>query len=105
LLILTDGLINDMRETIDAIVAAGWIPLSIIIVGVGNADFGAMDILDADDRALISSRGQKMCRDLVQFVPFNKFADKHYSALAQEVLDEVPRQVCEWAERNGVYPY
>jgi hypothetical protein len=105
LLIITDGIINDMTETKDAIVEAGRLPLSIIIVGVGNANFDAMDVLDADDVPLVSRRGQKMCRDLVQFVPFNRFANVHYTVLAQEVLEEVPRQVCEWAEMNGVSPH
>jgi hypothetical protein len=101
---LTDGIINDMQDTIDAIVAAGRLPLSIIIVGIGKADFHAMDVLDADDVPLVSRAGYTMCRDLVQFVPYSKYADKHYSVLAQEVLDEIPRQLCEWAEMNGVYP-
>jgi Mg-chelatase subunit ChlD len=39
LLILTDGIINDMEATIAAVVAASNQPLSIIIVGVGNEDF------------------------------------------------------------------
>ena len=39
LLIITDGEINDMSQTIDAIVLASRQPLSIIIVGVGSADF------------------------------------------------------------------
>ena len=43
LLIITDGAINDMNETIDAIVAASDTPLSIIIVGVGNANFDGME--------------------------------------------------------------
>ena len=105
LLIITDGIINDMRDTVDAIVAASRLPLSIIIVGVGNADFSAMDELDADDVPLVSSSGYQMERDLVQFVPFNQFANKHYSALAAAVLDEVPRQLVEWAELNGIRPY
>jgi hypothetical protein len=63
-----------------------------------------MDVLDADDVPLVSGGGYRMCRDLVQFVPFNQYAQKHYSVLAQEVLDEIPRQLCEWAEMNGVYP-
>jgi hypothetical protein len=104
MLIVTDGCINDMQNTADAIVAAGRLPLSIIIVGVGNEDFSAMDVLDADDVPLVDRAGHKMCRDLVQFVPFNQFADKHYSALAAAVLEEIPRQLCEWAEMNGVYP-
>ena len=42
LLILTDGAIMDMQQTIDELVAASDLPLSVIIVGVGDADFGAM---------------------------------------------------------------
>jgi hypothetical protein len=44
LLILTDGLINDMDETTDEIVRATSLPISIIIVGVGAEDFSAMDV-------------------------------------------------------------
>jgi hypothetical protein len=39
LLILTDGIINDMEQTIDTIVTLSNHPISIIIIGVGNADF------------------------------------------------------------------
>ncbi|OHT07774.1 hypothetical protein TRFO_23876 [Tritrichomonas foetus] len=104
LLIITDGIINYMQDTADAIVEAGRLPLSIIIVGVGNANFDAMDVLDADDKPLVSRTGEKECRDLVQFVPFNRFANSHYSVLAAEVLDEIPRQLVEWAEINDVRP-
>lgn len=44
LLIITDGVINDMASTIGAIVHASRLPLSILIVGVGGADFSAMDV-------------------------------------------------------------
>ena len=93
-----------MPQTIDAIVDAGRVPLSIVIVGVGDADFSNMDVLDADDEPLVSSKGKKMERDLVQFVSFKKFEDAHHSQLAAEILDEVPRQLCEWAEMNGIRP-
>jgi hypothetical protein len=39
LLILTDGVINDLDRTIDEVVKGSLLPLSIIIVGIGNADF------------------------------------------------------------------
>jgi hypothetical protein len=42
LLIITDGIINDMQQTVDAIVACSSLPMSIIIVGVGSADFTGM---------------------------------------------------------------
>lgn len=71
LLILTDGIINDLDPTIDQIVRGSGLPLSIIIVGVGKEDFSSMEVLDADDRPLFSKRLQKyMERDIVQFVPF-----------------------------------
>ncbi len=43
LLIITDGIINDMQATINEVVRGSDLPLSIIIVGVGSADFSAMD--------------------------------------------------------------
>lgn len=46
---LTDGAISDMQNTKLAIIEASRLPMSIIIVGVGNAQFDAMDELDADD--------------------------------------------------------
>ncbi|XP_049275615.1 copine-8 isoform X4 [Rhipicephalus sanguineus] len=39
LLIITDGVISDMPQAMEAIVRASSLPMSIIIVGVGNADF------------------------------------------------------------------
>lgn len=104
LLIITDGIINDMQDTIDAIVAAGRVNLSIIIVGVGSANFKDMDILDADDIPLVSRAGKKMERDLVQFVPFEQFKNLHPTVLASQVLEEIPRQVTEWAELNDIHP-
>lgn len=66
LLIITDGIINDMEKTIDEIVRGSSLPLSIIIVGVGDADFSSMDILDADDEPLYSKKYKKyMASDIV----------------------------------------
>ena len=44
-MIITDGIINDMDATITSIIRASDLPLSILIVGVGAADFSAMDVL------------------------------------------------------------
>ena len=42
LMILTDGVIDDLRQTIDILVEASVLPLSVIIIGIGNADFKRM---------------------------------------------------------------
>ncbi|XP_051969733.1 copine-3 [Xyrauchen texanus] len=93
LLIITDGVITDMDQTRTAIVAASRLPMSIIIVGVGKADFTDMEILDGDDGQLRSITGEPAVRDIVQFVPFRKFQNSPKEALAQCVLAEVPGQV------------
>jgi hypothetical protein len=48
-LIITDGEIHDFIPTKDLIVSASLLPISIIIVGVGNEKFKAMKMLDSDD--------------------------------------------------------
>ncbi|KAH7543165.1 hypothetical protein FEM48_Zijuj02G0154200 [Ziziphus jujuba var. spinosa] len=44
LLIITDGVITDLQETKDALVRASDLPLSLLVVGVGGADFKQMEI-------------------------------------------------------------
>lgn len=66
-------MITDLDQTRTAIVNASKLPMSIIIVGVGGADFDAMEFLDGDNGVLRSSSGEPAVRDIVQFVPFRKF--------------------------------
>ena len=72
LLILTDGQFTDIYDCIGAIVEASDYPMSIIIIGVGNANFEDMERLDADKKAL-QFNGRKASRDIVQFVPYKNF--------------------------------
>uniref|UniRef100_A0A1I8GKN8 C2 domain-containing protein n=1 Tax=Macrostomum lignano TaxID=282301 RepID=A0A1I8GKN8_9PLAT len=106
LLIITDGIITDFEKTKQAIIKASSLPMSIIIVGVGNEDFSAMKDLDSDDKRLRC--GSMIAeRDVVQFVPLRRFIqggniDRSRYALAKEVLAELPNQVCEWMRRRGI---
>lgn len=104
LLILTDGVINDKQQSTDTIVHCTDYPMSIIICGVGNADFSTMEYLDADDEPLVSSDGKMMKRDIVQFVPFNEFKDAHPIVFAKEVLEEIPDQVTSYMAQHGIKP-
>lgn len=101
LLIITDGDIDDLDDSIDAIVTASALPLSIIFIGVGQADFGAMEILDGDDGLLQSTTGRKSLRDIVQFVPYRRFASSPED-LAAEVLQEIPRQFMDYVKAEKI---
>ena len=103
LLILTDGLIDDLQQTIDILVEASLLPLSVIIVGIGNGDFKNMEILDGDQIPLTSSSGKKRMRDLVQFVPFSKYQN-NAEKLSMEVLAEIPRQIVEYYQFKNLNP-
>jgi len=73
LLILTDGVINDMQQTISKVIEASSLPISIIIVGIGQEDFTQMIELNADEGILsqtINGQVIEADRDIVQFVPF-----------------------------------
>lgn len=103
LLIITDGDIHDMQETINAIVAASFQPISIVIVGLGSASFESMVVLDADDDPLVDSYGRTMSRDIVQFLAYRKVQNSP-TRLAKEVLDELPREIVNFFMSKMITP-
>jgi len=103
MLLITDGVLNDVKETTDAIVAAADHPLSIVIVGVGGADYAQMDVLVKAD-TLKDSHGKKPSRNIVQFASMREFAKEHPSKLAEKTLKEVSKQMIEYCKLKGVQP-
>nr|XP_038041756.1 copine-9 isoform X2 [Anas platyrhynchos] len=109
LLIITDGVISDMLQTKEAIVTASALPMSIIIVGVGPAEFDAMEELDGDE-VRVSSRGRYAERDIVQFVPFRDYVDDSgnqvlsMARLAKDVLAEIPEQLLSYMKTRDIKP-
>uniref|UniRef100_A0A8C8IYX9 Copine VIII n=1 Tax=Oncorhynchus tshawytscha TaxID=74940 RepID=A0A8C8IYX9_ONCTS len=109
LLIISDGVITDMAQTKESIVNAATLPMSIIIVGVGPAEFNEMIELDGDEER-ISSQGRFAERDIVQFVPFRDYIDRRgnhilsMARLAKEVLAEIPDQFLSYMRTRGIKP-
>ncbi|ORX44169.1 Copine-domain-containing protein [Piromyces finnis] len=95
LTIITDGIISDMSKTKEAIIDASDAPLSIIIIGVGRANFDQMNELDGDGEVL-RSQNKYSKRDIVQFVPLANYINNP-TLLAAETLSEIPKQVTEFA--------
>jgi len=98
LLLITDGEISDLDNTIACLRKAAQLPMSIIIVGVGSADFTNMEKLDDDDGKL----GLK--RDLVQFVPFRDYLNVPIAKLAKDTLAEIPGQLLNYMKQNSLSP-
>ena len=92
-----------MDSTIEQIIKASSLPVSIIIVGIGDADFKKMDQLDSDEEKL-ELNGIKAERDIVQFVPFSKFKNSSPDSIAEEVLKEVPKQFMDYVNKRNIVP-
>lgn len=81
--------------------------MSIIIVGVGNEDFSAMEELDGDDKR-VSAGGRMASRDIVQFVELRRFIGPgnvwSKELLAKDVLAEIPDQLVTWMKGRKILP-
>lgn len=62
---------------------------------VEAATFAAMMELDGDKEPLVNSNGEKWERDIVQFVPYDKYKNNP-KLLAEQVLEEIPTQVVQY---------
>lgn len=91
-----------MAQTKDLLVHASQLPLSVIIIGVGNERFEMMRELDSDGTVLRAMNGQSAVRDLVQFVKFQDYPN--VEKLAEEVLREIPRQVVDYMMFKKISP-
>jgi hypothetical protein len=96
LLILTAGNIEDVNETKEHLVNASQDPLSVVIVGIGEADFSGMEFLDSYDA------NRDNGRDITKFVRFNDY--RSYNALTEAVLDEIPDQLVDYYYEKGILP-
>ena len=93
LLILTDGSVSDVDATARCINQIKDAPLSIVIVGLGQADFSSMKFLDDHSSDI----------DITQFVVFDQH--KHSStSLTRATLDEIPSQLEAYFQRHGIMP-
>jgi len=96
LLILTAGNVEDVQETKQHLISASKEPLSVVILGIGDADFSGMEFLDSFDVQTEAGR------DITKFVEFNDY--KSYNALTEAVLDEIPDQLVDYYFEQGIMP-
>lgn len=105
LVVVTDGTPHDEQETMQELIKAAQLPISVIFVAVGSADFSALQRFDGDGgdfsnwprAAGASRRGPP--RDVVQFVDFPE-GDRN--ALSRETLKEIPNQMVDAFLGQGI---
>lgn len=95
LLLVTDGAVTDVKATADCLARVCDSPLSVVIVGVGSADFASMEFLDDANKSTH--------RDIAQFVEFNQHKERSAS-LSCATLKEIPDQVVGYFQWRGIQP-
>mmetsp|Transcript_10136 Transcript_10136/g.8662 ORF Transcript_10136/g.8662 Transcript_10136/m.8662 type:complete len:91 (-) Transcript_10136:187-459(-) len=90
-----------MNPTKEALIKASELPMSVVIVGVGDADeMQKMVELDSDN-GLLSVGGKTAKRDIVQFVRFlDQKYQKDMNELVAAVLKELPKQFIEYQKKK-----
>mmetsp|Transcript_14177 Transcript_14177/g.20248 ORF Transcript_14177/g.20248 Transcript_14177/m.20248 type:complete len:579 (-) Transcript_14177:199-1935(-) len=88
ILILTDGIMQDMNSTINHIYSYSQLPMSIVLIGIGRADFSAFDEIHK------LQDNEKSWRNNFTFIP---------SILHQNTPDSLPKVVLESITRQIQY--
>lgn len=91
-MLLTKGGITDLQKAIDKIIDCSYLPVSFVIIGIGDSNFKEMEVLDSDRMFLRHSENRQAIRDIVQFVPFNKYKNDMVK-FREEMLKELPFQI------------
>ena len=129
LVVLTNGVSDDMDQVVSEIIRASSLPLSVLFVGIGDADFGplksALNIQGSKCggwggssnsnpvRSMLRTARTIASRDMVRFVatrdlPFSSMGGSSsfdQEALAQALLQELPRQVCSYFACHKIQPH
>lgn len=98
LLIITDGIMDNFEETRQKLAVYSEVPLSVVFVGVGRADFRLMNQLCESQPSYISSQS----RPNTTFVDFRQHQDNPTS-LAKAALRNIPRQLTDYMVQNGIH--
>ena len=102
LLISNPPVKEDYQKCIDLFVANTYLPLSIIVVGIGDKEFKEIKNLINKNR-IFSSEGLERVRNNIYFVSM-KNCNYNNEILKNKCLKEIPRQVVEFYKINKTSP-
>lgn len=109
LIILTDGTVDDFNDTVDKIIEASNLPLSIVIVCLGDGDFTQIKKLDQDEVPLQSEKKGICKRDMIDVINFKDYITEQRTPLtevhlARKTFAEIPAQFVRYMQGKGIRP-
>lgn len=97
LLIITDGISQEIEETKRKLAVYSSVPLSVIFVGIGRAEFKSMyNLCDGEQE-------EEQQRKNTTFVEF-RHHQHDPASMGRAALSEMPNQIVEYMTQNGIQP-
>lgn len=87
---------ENVKETKKQLIDASDDPLSVVIVGIGDADFKGMEFLEEHEP------DKEGGREITKFVRFTDY--RSFNALTEAVLDGIPDQLVSYFFERNVLP-
>lgn len=103
LLILTSDDISDMQQTINSVINASSLPLSILIAGIGSSAFRNITMLASEQQYLAGSKGVKSDRNIVHFSSLNSYNNSCIE-VCKNLLSKVPSDLLEYYRNRDIPP-
>ena len=95
LMIITDGIIDDICNVIDSVVDAQSLPLCILIIGIGEEPTEEMRRLNMELGPLYDSNEKRMDRKVVTYIHFQNYQN-NFNMLKNELMKTIPENVIEY---------
>ena len=95
LMIITDGIIDDIDDVIDSVVDAQSLPLSINIIGIGEEPTEEMRTLNLERGPLYDSKNRRMDRKVVTYIHFQGYQN-NFHLLKNDLMKTIPENVIEY---------
>lgn len=99
LILFVNSVPEDLQDTIDEIIHGTYLPLSIVIVGVGDKEYNELRKISGKNLPKYSSKGGEKIRDILHFISLNECGDneKKFNTF---ILKEIPKQMIEYYKIN-----
>ncbi|XP_052807081.1 copine-9-like [Mya arenaria] len=108
LLVITDGILNDIDDVLERLTSISHLPLTVVFAGVGPADFKLMECFSQDSTGFVGLkyRTTSLNRKHTHFVSFSRENGQtiDLDRLARETLAVISSQITEYMRRKDIIP-
>ncbi|WAR07800.1 CPNE9-like protein [Mya arenaria] len=108
LLVITDGILNDIDDVLERLNSISHLPLTVVFAGVGPADFTLMEGFSQDSIGFVGIKDRMMSlnRKHTHFISFSRENGQtiDLDRLARETLAVISSQITEYMRRKDIIP-